>query len=137
MSSIELKNITKSYGNTQVVQPTSLHVEPGELVTLLGPSGSGKSTILSIIAGLITPSSGQVLIGGHDVTAMPPARRNIGLVFQSYALFPHMIVFDNVRFPLSIRKVPKADIESRVRRALEMVRLEGLEDRKQDELSGG
>lgn len=137
MSSIELKGITKKFGNTQVVQPTNLQVEPGELVTLLGPSGSGKSTILSMIAGLTAPSSGHILIGGNDVTDVPPARRNLGLVFQSYALFPHMTVFENVRFPLSIRKVPNKEIESRVKRALERVRLAGLEDRKQDQLSGG
>src|SRR5690554_3814607 len=123
MSSIELKGITKKYGDTQVVQPTNLQFELGELVTLLGPSGSGKSTILAILARLTSPTSGHMLICGNDVTNVPPARRNLGLVFQSYALFPHMTVFENIRFPLAIRKVPNKEIESRVKRALDRVRL--------------
>jgi len=137
MSGIELRGITKSFGDNQVVHPTDLRVEHGELVTLLGPSGSGKSTILSMIAGLLAPTSGQILIGGKDVTHLPPARRNLGMVFQSYALFPHMTVQDNVAFPLSIRRVPKPEIAQRVKRALEMVRLDGLAQRKQGQLSGG
>ncbi|MGY6273145.1 ABC transporter ATP-binding protein [Achromobacter denitrificans] len=137
MSSIELRGITKSFGDTQVVFPTDLRVEQGELVTLLGPSGSGKSTLLSMIAGLLVPSSGQILIGGRDVTHVPPAKRNLGVVFQSYALFPHMTVFDNVAFPLTIRRQSRAEIEKKVMRALEMVRLQGLARRKQSQLSGG
>ncbi|RTZ44419.1 ABC transporter ATP-binding protein [Candidimonas sp. SYP-B2681] len=137
MSAIELRNISKNFGDTQVIFPTDLTVEHGELVTLLGPSGSGKSTVLSMIAGLLTPSSGQILIGGKDITHVPSARRNLGMVFQSYALFPHMTVFDNVAFPLTIRKFSKAQIEKKVKRVLDMVRLEGLEKRKQTELSGG
>lgn len=137
MTSIELQGVTKKYGDLQVVQPTHLRVEPGELVTLLGPSGSGKSTILSIIAGLVSPSSGRIMIGEQDVTHMPPAQRNIGMVFQNYALFPHMSVYDNVRFPLAIRKLSRSEIETKVKRALEMVRLEGLGDRKTHQLSGG
>ncbi len=137
MSDIELRNITKSFGNNLVVQPTNLRIEHGELVTLLGPSGSGKSTLLSIIAGLLTPCEGQILIGGKDVTRVPPAKRNLGMVFQNYALFPHMTVFENVAFPLSIRGLSKADIDSKVKRALEMVRLDGLAKRKQSQISGG
>lgn len=137
MSDIELRNITKTFGNNLVVQPTNLRIEHGELVTLLGPSGSGKSTLLSIIAGLLTPCEGQILIGGKDVTRVPPAKRNLGMVFQNYALFPHMTVFENVAFPLSIRGLSKADIESKVKRALEMVRLDGLAKRKQSQISGG
>jgi spermidine/putrescine ABC transporter ATP-binding subunit len=137
MSAIELRGITKSFGSQQVVFPTDLQVEQGELVTLLGPSGSGKSTILSMIAGLLAPTNGQIFIGGRDVTLVPPAKRNLGMVFQNYALFPHMTVFDNVAFPLSIRKRPKPEIEKKVSRALEMVRLQGLAKRKQTQLSGG
>ncbi|HVR53574.1 MAG TPA: ABC transporter ATP-binding protein [Pseudorhodoferax sp.] len=137
MSGIELRGITKAFGEQLVVHPTDLRVEHGELVTLLGPSGSGKSTILTMIAGLLAPTSGQILIGGKDVTQLPPARRNLGMVFQSYALFPHMTVQDNVAFPLSIRRLPKPEIAARVKRALEMVRLEGLAQRKQGQLSGG
>ncbi|PJX25793.1 hypothetical protein CAP48_07085 [Advenella sp. S44] len=137
MSTIELRGITKYFGQTQVVSPTDLRVEQGELVTLLGPSGSGKSTVLSMIAGLLTPSSGEIFIGGRSVTQVPPAKRNVGMVFQSYALFPHMTAFDNVAFPLKIRKLPKSEIDKRVKHALEMVRLQAFGSRKQTELSGG
>ncbi len=137
MSTIELRGISKYFGETQVVFPTDLRVEQGELVTLLGPSGSGKSTVLSMIAGLLTPSSGEIFIGGRSVTQVPPARRNVGMVFQSYALFPHMTVFDNVAFPLKIRKQPKPEIDKKVKHALEMVRLQAFGSRKQTELSGG
>ena len=137
MSAIALREIAKRFGDTQAVYPTDLEVAHGELVTLLGPSGSGKSTILSMIAGLLPPSQGRVYIGGQDVTDVPPARRNLGMVFQSYALFPHMSVFDNVAFPLTIRKLSRRDIETKVMRTLEMVQLDGLAKRKQAQLSGG
>ena len=137
MTAIELQGISKRYGDLEVVSPTHLSVEPGELVTLLGPSGSGKSTILSMIAGLVAPTQGRILINGQDVTDVPPANRNLGMVFQSYALFPHMSVADNVRFPLAIRKIPRPEMKKRVARALEMVRLDGLGDRKPHQLSGG
>ncbi|MDN8617474.1 ABC transporter ATP-binding protein [Variovorax ginsengisoli] len=137
MSTIELLGLSKRYGGVTVVAPTDLRIEQGELVTLLGPSGSGKSTILSMIAGLTTPSEGMVRIGGCDVTHVPPAQRNLGMVFQSYALFPHMTVFDNIAFALSIRSVAKAEIATRVDRALAQVRLGGLERRRPSELSGG
>ncbi|RYF62063.1 MAG: ATP-binding cassette domain-containing protein, partial [Comamonadaceae bacterium] len=137
MSTIELAGLGKRYGDFTAVAPTDLHIEEGELVTLLGPSGSGKSTILSMIAGLTTPTEGTVIIGGRDVTNVPPARRNLGMVFQSYALFPHMSVFDNIAFALSIRGVGKGEISNRVTRALAQVRLGGLERRRPSELSGG
>ena len=137
MSTIELKGVSKRYGEFTAVDTTDLKIEQGELVTLLGPSGSGKSTILSMIAGLAEPSSGHISIGGRDVTHMPPSQRNLGLVFQSYALFPHMTVFDNIAFPLSIRGVRKADMTKRVARALDQVRLGGLQDRRPNQLSGG
>ncbi len=137
MSTIELIGVSKRYGNVTAVDTANLKIEQGELVTLLGPSGSGKTTILSMIAGLTTPSIGHIKIGGRDVTHIPPSKRNLGMVFQSYALFPHMSVFDNIAFPLSIRGLRKADIAQRVAKALQQVRLGGLQDRGPDQLSGG
>ncbi len=137
MSTIELIGVSKRYGDVTAVQATDLEIEQGELVTLLGPSGSGKSTILSMIAGLTTPSSGHIKIGGRDVTHVRPAKRNLGLGFQSYALFPHMSVFDNVAFALDIRGLRKADIAQRVGKVLERVRLTGLQERRPIQLSGG
>lgn len=107
MSAIELIGISKKYGDLVAVAPTDLNIEEGELVTLLGPSGSGKSTILSMVAGLTAPTAGRIKIRGRDITDISPSQRNLGLVFQSYALFPHMSVYDNVAFPLSIRGVSK------------------------------
>ena len=137
MSAIELRNITKCFGETQVVYPVDLQVAHGELVTLLGPSGSGKSTILSMIAGLLEPTEGRIFINGRDVTHVTPAKRNLGMVFQSYAIFPHMTVFDNVAFALSIRKVDKTTIRERVMRTLDMVQLGELARRRPNQLSGG
>ena len=137
MSTIELIGVSKRYGGITAVDKTDLQIEDGELVTLLGPSGSGKSTILSMIAGLTQPSSGHIKIGGRDVTHVRPAQRNLGIVFQSYALFPHMSVFDNIAFPLSIRGLRKTEIVKRVGKALEQVRLTGLQDRRPSQLSGG
>ncbi len=137
MSTIELVGVSRRYGDVTAVQATDLKIEQGELVTLLGPSGSGKSTILSMIAGLTTPSSGHIRIGGRDVTHVRPSQRNLGLVFQSYALFPHMTVFDNIAFPLSIRGLRKAEVARRVGKALDQVRLTGLQARRPSQLSGG
>jgi len=137
MSTIELISVSKRFGDVTAVEATDLKIEQGEFVTLLGPSGSGKSTILSMIAGLTAPSSGHIKIGGRDVTHVRPAQRNLGLVFQSYALFPHMSVFDNIAFPLDIRGLRKADIAQRVGKALEQVRLTGLQARRPSQLSGG
>jgi len=137
MSTIELVGLGKRYGDVTAVAATDLCIAEGELVTLLGPSGSGKSTILSMIAGLTPSSEGTVRIGGRDVTHVPPASRNLGMVFQSYALFPHMTVFDNIAFALSIRGVTKSEIAARVARALAQVRLGGLGRRRPSELSGG
>ena len=108
MSSIELKQVAKSWGNTTALHSVDLQIAPGSFCVLLGPSGCGKSTTLRIIAGLETATSGQVLIGGKDVTALPPAQRGIAMVFQNYALFPHLSVAENIGFGLSVRKVPKA-----------------------------
>lgn len=137
MSAIELIGISKKYGDLVAVAPTDLNIEEGELVTLLGPSGSGKSTILSMVAGLTAPTAGRIKIRGRDITDISPSQRNLGLVFQSYALFPHMSVYDNVAFPLSIRGVSKKDIADRVHQVLERVRLDGLSARRPSQLSGG
>jgi spermidine/putrescine ABC transporter ATP-binding subunit len=137
VSSIELAGIAKHYGSIAAIDRVSLRLEQGELVTILGPSGSGKTTLLTLIAGLAEPTSGSIHLGGRDVTHLPAASRNIGLVFQSYALFPHMTVFANVAFPLAVRKVDKADIRTRVAKALELVRLSGFEKRRPAQLSGG
>src|SRR5690606_24863330 len=104
MSTIQLVDVTKTYGSFAACQDINLSVDEGEFVTILGPSGSGKTTLLTLIAGLAGPTSGQILIGGYDVTFQPSGKRNVGLVFQSYALFPHLTVYDNVAFPLTERK---------------------------------
>ena len=137
LSSIHLKGVSRHYGAFAAVDDVSLDVEQGEFVTILGPSGSGKTTVLTMIAGLNQLTGGSIHIGGRDVTALPAAQRNIGLVFQSYALFPHMTVFDNVAFPLSVRGVGAAETRRRVEEALARVRLDGFARRKPSQLSGG
>jgi putative spermidine/putrescine transport system ATP-binding protein len=137
VSAIELSGVSKQYGAVRAVEDVSLTVGQGEFVTILGPSGSGKTTLLNLIAGLTEPSAGRILIGGRDVTHLAAAQRNVGLVFQSYALFPNMTVFGNVAFPLEVRRLPRAEIARRVERALRLVRLTGLESRKPHQLSGG
>ncbi|WP_420392963.1 ABC transporter ATP-binding protein [Acuticoccus sp.] len=137
MGSINFVDVSKHYGPVVAVDEVTLDVAQGEFVTILGPSGSGKTTVLSIIAGLNHPTAGEIWIGGRNVTALPAAKRNLGLVFQSYALFPHMSVFDNVAFPLTVRSVPGGEIVRRVARALAQVQLEGYERRKPAHLSGG
>lgn len=137
MTGIRLEAVCKHYGSVRAADMVDLEVPPGELVTILGPSGSGKTTLLLLIAGLLAPTAGRIRIGERDVTDEPARARNIGLVFQSYALFPHMNVFDNVAFPLGVRKVSPADTGRRVREALNLVRLDGMETRRPSELSGG
>jgi putative spermidine/putrescine transport system ATP-binding protein len=137
VSAITLDRLCKSYGPATALRNLSLRVEQGEFLTILGPSGSGKSTALSLISGLDAPTSGTIHLGGRDVTHLPPAQRNIGLVFQSYALFPHLSVQDNVAFPLHIRKVPAVEVRERVQEVLRMLRLDKLEKRKPSQLSGG
>jgi len=134
---IELVGISKLYGSVAAVEDISISIAPGKLTTILGPSGSGKSTMLSIIAGLTTPTAGRIIVGSEDITHLPAARRNIGLVFQSYALFPHMSVYDNVAFPLKVRRADAARVREQVGQALELVRMNGLADRKPVQLSGG
>jgi ABC-type Fe3+/spermidine/putrescine transport system ATPase subunit len=134
---VEFRNIDIAYDKFVAVRDFSLTIQRGSFVTLLGPSGCGKTTILRSIAGLVDISSGQISIGGRRVDDVPIYKRNIGLVFQSYALFPHKNVFDNVAFGLKYRNVPKAEIELKVRQALDMVRLPGSEKKLPSQLSGG
>ena len=136
-AAVEFRNIAISYGSFVAVRDFSLSIDKGSFVTFLGPSGCGKTTILRSIAGLVDISRGQIAIGGRRIDDVPIYRRNIGLVFQNYALFPHKNVFDNVAFGLKYRNVPKADIARKVARALEMVRLPGSERKLPSQLSGG
>lgn len=135
--SLQLQNIHKRYGNLTVVQDVNLTVEGGEFLTLLGPSGSGKSTLLNIIAGFSEPSDGRLLLNGQDITDKPPEKRSFGMVFQGYALFPHMTVAENVAFPLMIRGMAKSLREQKVREALDLVQLARFAERKISQLSGG
>ncbi len=137
MSDIRLEGVTKRYGPVAAADDVDLAVTQGEFVTILGPSGSGKTTLLSLIAGLTMPTAGRIFIGGRDVTEATAQERNIGLVFQSYALFPHMTVLENVLFPLGVRKVGGVEAKARVLEALKLVRLDGLESRRPSQLSGG
>ena len=134
---VELSGIAKRFGATEVLRDIDLQVQRGELVCLLGPSGCGKTTLLRILAGLVAPDRGRVSIRGKDVTRTPPYARRIGLVFQNYALFPHMTVRDNVAFGLDARGVREPDTGQRIARALELLRLSGLERRYPRQLSGG
>lgn len=134
---ITLLGLEKKYGSTAVVKAIDLEIRPGEFMTFLGPSGSGKTTTLNMIAGFTTASSGTLEIDGRSVANVPPHKRDIGMVFQSYALFPHMNVFANIEFPLRRRRVPKAQRTAMVRDALEMVRMMEYQDRLPSELSGG
>jgi putative spermidine/putrescine transport system ATP-binding protein len=137
MARIELESVSKRYGDFHAVRDFSLAIEQGELVVLLGPSGCGKTTTLRMIAGFVPVTSGRVRLGGRDVTNLPPHRRNTGLVFQGYALFPHLTAAENVAFGLEMRKLPDAVVREKVARALKLVRLEGLGDRLPRQLSGG
>ncbi|HYC38517.1 MAG TPA: ABC transporter ATP-binding protein [Usitatibacter sp.] len=134
---VEARNIELSYGTTKVLRDISLTVEPGEFFALLGPSGSGKSTLLRLIAGFNQHQSGQLLVGGRDMTGIPPWKRNVGMVFQNYALWPHMTVLENVAFGLQERRLPRAEVRSRAEAALEMVGLTGFGARRPNQLSGG
>jgi sulfate/thiosulfate transport system ATP-binding protein len=135
--SITVRNLTKQFGTFRAVDNVNLEIESGSLVALLGPSGSGKTTLLRIIAGLENPNSGTVECHGEDVTHRAAQERNVGFVFQHYALFRHMSVFDNVAFGLRVRKRPKPAIEKKVRELLHLVRLERMEHRYPSQLSGG
>jgi putative spermidine/putrescine transport system ATP-binding protein len=134
---ISIRDITKTYGRTAALDNVSLEIASGEFITLLGPSGSGKTTLLMVLAGFIRPDSGEIRFGDREVTLVPPHKRDIGMVFQNYALFPHMTVAGNLAYPLKLRGVARAEVDARVARALDMVQLAGLGERQVDQLSGG
>ena len=134
---IEIKNVSKSFGDKCILRDVSIFVKQGEFLTLLGPSGCGKTTLLRMIAGFGSPDSGEILINGTDITNMPPHERPVNTVFQRYALFPHLDVYENIAFGLKLQKVPEAEIEKRVRKVLKMVSMTDYEDRDVDSLSGG
>jgi putative spermidine/putrescine transport system ATP-binding protein len=135
---VRFSGVQKTYDGEQlVVRGLNLDIQRGEFLSLLGPSGSGKTTTLMMLAGFESPTAGDILLDGKQITSTPPHKRNFGMVFQNYALFPHMTVAQNVAYPLTVRKVPKAEQEQRVKKALDMVRLHGMADRMPARLSGG
>ena len=136
-SDITVKDVSKAFGDFSVLNKVSLDIKKGEFFSLLGPSGCGKTTLLRIIAGFEMPDDGALFIGGDDVLPLPPNYRQVNTVFQNYALFPHLTVFENVAFPLRIRKFPRAEITERVLEYLKLVQLEGHRNKKPGQLSGG
>jgi putative spermidine/putrescine transport system ATP-binding protein len=134
---LTIRNATKAYGRFLALDDVSLEVAPNEFLSILGPSGSGKTTFLGLLGGFVQPTSGQILLGARDITFEPPHRRDIGIVFQNYALFPHMTVGENITFPLRARRLPRADWPARLAAALAMVDMKGYEDRAISALSGG
>ncbi|MDA0747044.1 MAG: ABC transporter ATP-binding protein [bacterium] len=137
MVGVKLENVVKRFDNVVAVDRVSLEIEKGEFFFLLGPSGCGKTTLLRLLAGFYYPESGRILFDDRDVTEVPPNERNTGMVFQNYALWPHMTVWKNVEYGLAIRKIPMEDRNRRVRQALEMVQMEGYAQRSPNQLSGG
>ena len=134
---VRLEAVTKRYGPVTALAAADLSVAEGEFVTLLGPSGSGKTTLLNLVAGMISPTAGRIIIAGTDATEIPPERRGLGMVFQNYALLPHMTIFENVAFPLRVRRLPEGEIRRKVTEVLEMVQLPHVARRRPRELSGG
>ena len=134
---VSLEQVSKRYGDVYALSSVDLTVRKGEFVTLLGPSGSGKTTLLNLIAGTTPPSSGRIMIDGRDATALPPSQRGLGMVFQNYALMPHMTVFENIAFPLRVRRMAKAEIAHKVNEVLKLIHLPDIAARKPRELSGG
>ena len=137
MVEIELRNLTKLFGDVVAADRVNLTIEDGEFFTLLGPSGCGKTTTMRLIAGLEFPTEGKVFFDGRDVTGLPSFERNTGMVFQNYALWPHLKVYENVAYGLNVRKIPRDEVRERVLDALDQVELEGMEDRFPTQLSGG
>lgn len=137
MSKVDIKNITKYYGDVLAVDDVSIKIEKGELIGLLGPSGCGKTTLLRVMSGFLKPNGGSIFMGGNDVTDLPPEKRPTSLVFQNYALFPHLSVFDNIAFGLKVKKVPMEQIRKDVKDILKVIDLEGIENRSVSQLSGG
>ena len=136
-TAVELQNVVKSYGNLQVIHGVNLTIDPGEFTVFVGPSGCGKSTLLRMIAGLEAISDGDLLIDGERMNAVTPSERGIAMVFQSYALYPHMSVYKNLAFGLETARLPRAEIAKRVQRAAEILQIEPLLNRKPKQLSGG
>jgi putative spermidine/putrescine transport system ATP-binding protein len=134
---VAVASLSKHFGAVRAVDDVSFDVGAGEFVTLLGPSGSGKTTLLMMVAGFARPTGGSILLGGQEIIHLPPHRRNIGMVFQNYALFPHMSVAENIAYPLRLRGIGRADCERRVRHVLDLVQLPGYQDRRISQLSGG
>ena len=135
---VSFSHVQKTYdGETLIVKDLNLDIRRGEFLTQLGPSGSGKTTCLMMLAGFETPTSGEIRLGGKIINRLPPHKRDIGMVFQNYALFPHMTVLENLRFPLAVRKMPAAEIDAKVKRALDMVQLGAFASRYPQQLSGG
>lgn len=134
---LEVASLEKRYSSDVVIGPITFEVERGEFISVLGPSGCGKTTLLRCIAGFETPTSGEILLGGQAVNSRPPNKRDVGLVFQSYALFPHLTVYDNVAFGLKIRRTPKDELQRKVERALDLVGLLDMKARYPSEISGG
>ena len=137
MSTVQFAGISKAFGGVAALHPTDLDIPQGEFLTLLGPSGSGKTTLLNICAGYLAPSAGRLVVGGRDITALPPRQRKMGMVFQNYALFPHMSVAENVAYGLTVRRLSRDEIARRVAEVLKMTQLEGYGERAIRELSGG
>src|SRR5262245_14922320 len=137
MPLLELQNLTQRFGDLTALDNLNLSVDAGEFLSLLGPSGCGKTTTIRLIAGFLTPTAGRVLVSGREITNLPPEKRNIGMVFQSYALFPHLNVLENVAFGLRAKKTPRNQIAARVKKTLALVNLSGYESRTMTQLSGG
>ena len=137
MSHISLQNLKKSFGETKVIHDLSIDVKDGELIVIVGPSGCGKSTLLRMVAGLEDANEGNILIDNKKVNELEPMERNIAMVFQNYALYPHMTVFENMAYGLKIAKIPKEEINSRVQKAADILELEELLNRRPNQLSGG
>ena len=134
---VKIENVNKKYGDNHVVHNLNIDIKEGEFLTMLGPSGCGKTTTLRMIAGFETPTDGNIFVEGQEIQDTEPYDREVNTVFQNYALFPHMTIFENVAFGLKIKKVPKDEIKKRVLEMLELVQLSGYENRKPDQLSGG
>ncbi|WP_449255301.1 ABC transporter ATP-binding protein [Bosea sp. (in: a-proteobacteria)] len=134
---LSISGISKTFGTFKAVKDVSIDIKSGEFLTMLGPSGSGKTTLLMMIAGFVQPDQGGIHLGGQPITHLPPEARNFGMVFQGYALFPHLSVFDNVAFPLKVRRRPRAEIEEKVKAALDLVKLTTQSERLPRQLSGG
>ena len=134
---VEIKNVTKRFGDFVAVKDVSLSLDKGNFLTIVGPSGCGKTTLLRMIAGFADPSEGDIIINGQPVADVPPAKRNIGMVFQGLALFPHMTAAQNIGYPLRVRRFDRSAVADRVAEYLKLVKLDGYADRRPNELSGG